>query len=576
MDQLPDRIKQALDAVRALGQPSYVSAEALFHLINGQVTGWLPHTVRYQGQQHWFLRHQATGIVLDPTAQAPDQLPDYDHSRPADFLTGPDRVGAPAQKLMDQVQGIQKSEISEDPLVKAGEFQQAGFRHQATGQLYGTGPFHDIYQLPGAPKDTEDWDPQGYEAGFLDHHGKFYTRTEAAEHIGIKKKGDAGKLESTQYFQGAADPTVGAFREKWSVAPALETRKSELQKKISDLSPGTQLAQHPDTGESLHDYSHLLSPLQRSQYRMLLRTQPRTKTLSVHVEHLGGKKGDLILTPAPAEAVGVWNGSWEQDPKKKTLAVRNHVLEVDPQHRKRGLGLAMYEAALTHAKHIMGASELRGDYHSTAAAKVHEKLARKHGLPYRAVPAYGPRELYPDRASWSDPAVVDDNDGRFRPYKTVIKSEIHAEQPRCVSVLVESWDGKILWGRRQKDQKWTLPGGHLESGEEPAAGAVRELAEETSLSPKVLYAIGQANGESGVQIYAFKALCRGTPTGQQDPDREFSEFRWVDCSQGVPAEISQNLAYPKNVVMRLMGWQNDPKPDMISQPKEAPSAESNR
>ena len=45
----------------------------------------------------------------------------------------------------------------------------------------------------------------------------------------------------------------------------------------------------------------------------------------------------------------------------------------------------------------------------------------------------------------------------------------------------------------KKLEKWLPPGGHLDIGEEPHTGALRELAEETGLSGRILNLLGTPN-----------------------------------------------------------------------------------
>ena len=40
----------------------------------------------------------------------------------------------------------------------------------------------------------------------------------------------------------------------------------------------------------------------------------------------------------------------------------------------------------------------------------------------------------------------------------------------------------MLMGKRRDNGKWTNPGGHLNEGESPVAGAAREVKEETGLN----------------------------------------------------------------------------------------------
>ena len=49
---------------------------------------------------------------------------------------------------------------------------------------------------------------------------------------------------------------------------------------------------------------------------------------------------------------------------------------------------------------------------------------------------------------------------------------------------VAVFDGdKMLWGKRRDNSRYTNPGGHLDPGEDPKAGAKRELMEEAEYLP---------------------------------------------------------------------------------------------
>jgi 8-oxo-dGTP pyrophosphatase MutT (NUDIX family) len=145
------------------------------------------------------------------------------------------------------------------------------------------------------------------------------------------------------------------------------------------------------------------------------------------------------------------------------------------------------------------------------------------------------------------------------------------KERRVASTAVFNAKGQLLFGRRQDTGKWSLPGGRFEAGEGPFRAAVRECVEETGLKPKSLKLLGSesvtgAEGDT-VEVYAFEATAEGTPTGENDPDEEFGDdFEWVDVSAGVPAHILDNLHSPKNVVLKLLGFQDwslekaDPSP----------------
>jgi 8-oxo-dGTP pyrophosphatase MutT (NUDIX family) len=112
--------------------------------------------------------------------------------------------------------------------------------------------------------------------------------------------------------------------------------------------------------------------------------------------------------------------------------------------------------------------------------------------------------------------------------------------------------GRLLFGKRRDSGKWTLPGGHLQLGESPEAGARRELFEEAALSPAALSFLG--SGQSGNHvIYAYRADgIADPPSGANDPDEEIAEFAWVDVTHGLPPRIAEALHAPKNVTLHLL------------------------
>lgn len=55
---------------------------------------------------------------------------------------------------------------------------------------------------------------------------------------------------------------------------------------------------------------------------------------------------------------------------------------------------------------------------------------------------------------------------------------------KVVAFIVYTDDEKILWMRRTKDNSWGFPGGHVEEGESPIEGAIRESREETAYVPR--------------------------------------------------------------------------------------------
>lgn len=71
----------------------YASSEALYHILGGKRSGWVPMRIRVGANcVHWFLKHRATGLILDPAgrqfnARGWYKKPDYSKARGSGFLT---------------------------------------------------------------------------------------------------------------------------------------------------------------------------------------------------------------------------------------------------------------------------------------------------------------------------------------------------------------------------------------------------------------------------------------------------------------------------------------------------------
>ncbi len=63
---------------------------------------------------------------------------------------------------------------------------------------------------------------------------------------------------------------------------------------------------------------------------------------------------------------------------------------------------------------------------------------------------------------------------------------------RGVGVMLINSDNLVWVGRRidNRDEAWQMPQGGLDRGEEPWAGALRELEEETGISPRLVEKLG--------------------------------------------------------------------------------------
>ena len=91
---------------------------------------------------------------------------------------------------------------------------------------------------------------------------------------------------------------------------------------------------------------------------------------------------------------------------------------------------------------------------------------------------------------------------------------------KVVAFIVYTDGDKILWLKRTKDDSWDFPGGHVEDGESPIEGAIRESREEIAHVPA-----------SGIQLIYQEGNVHlfGCDDGEFKPeiDEEHSEFVWA-------------------------------------------------
>ena len=122
-----------------------------------------------------------------------------------------------------------------------------------------------------------------------------------------------------------------------------------------------------------------------------------------------------------------------------------------------------------------------------------------------------------------------------------------------VSVVAVTHKDKLLMGKRRDNGKWTQPGGHLEKGEDPTAGAARELYEEAAIKAKNLKHLGSktTTNPEGVKlkIHAFQMNCSEKPSSssKNDPDKEVA--RWIWVPKKLPASVASKLHVQKNNIL---------------------------
>ena len=125
---------------------------------------------------------------------------------------------------------------------------------------------------------------------------------------------------------------------------------------------------------------------------------------------------------------------------------------------------------------------------------------------------------------------------------------------QVVSVAPFNSEGMLLFGLRNDDGRWNTPGGHLEEGETPEEGALRELKEETGLTGSNLEFLGQAD-LGRVVVYSFSCeVSDTTPSGSEDPDEECETWQFVELDD-IPDKITSNLHNKPDVTLTLLGLQ---------------------
>lgn len=173
-----------------------------------------------------------------------------------------------------------------------------------------------------------------------------------------------------------------------------------------------QMTGRSSKGWKGYDYSHILKPeLKEKGYSLTIHhDNPREnigdkrfykKALVATVKHKGQKIGNTV--------------GYLHDNGDLELATE-FASHISPLHRGKGLGVAMYEGIMSHAKNALDGKQVVGGVHSTMASKVHSALAKKHGLDYLPTANQNSKEYDLNKP-------VGEYDDKLAPYSYMLKAE---------------------------------------------------------------------------------------------------------------------------------------------------------
>ena len=128
----------------------------------------------------------------------------------------------------------------------------------------------------------------------------------------------------------------------------------------------------------------------------------------------------------------------------------------------------------------------------------------------------------------------------------------------CAGVMLINRDGRVFVGQRIDStlEAWQMPQGGLDEGEDARAGALRELEEETGITPDLVEVLARSTGELTYDLPPDLAgkLWKGRYRGQRQT--------WFLCRfLGRDADVDLATAEPE---FRAWKWVSpDELPDLI-------------
>jgi ADP-ribose pyrophosphatase YjhB (NUDIX family) len=148
-----------------------------------------------------------------------------------------------------------------------------------------------------------------------------------------------------------------------------------------------------------------------------------------------------------------------------------------------------------------------------------------------------------------------------------IRDFVHKRRPAIDEVVHETTSGGVVFRRNQKSgqleilliqdakNRWTIPKGHVEEGEEPKQTAKREIQEETGLQEMKMYNwLGKVNFRyRRTHTLVLMTMHLYLVQGQGDTDKLKGEDWMTDIAWMPAAEAVEKIAYDDIGKLILLG-----------------------
>lgn len=127
---------------------------------------------------------------------------------------------------------------------------------------------------------------------------------------------------------------------------------------------------------------------------------------------------------------------------------------------------------------------------------------------------------------------------------------LHEDSKRIAIALITDENDKVLMGKRNDTDKWTVPAGKIEKGECPFMGMARELKEETGLDVQNIKLVdSEIKGDMLLYLFKVEVDPDQEVDASDDPDEECDDWTYED-----PFDHIEELHVPADRNLALKYW----------------------